>query len=827
MVKKMTKPRKTKSRNTGTKKTVKRLSNIFKPEELSLVEWQRTLRRQEAERDSFVFYEVDRDSSPGEYAVLNPHTKNRYTVFYHGEGHRLNSCSCMDFRTSGLGTCKHLESVKLWLKGQRHRPLLPRPYTTRVYMDYSSSPWPYVYYGTEDREFFSTVFGPLTEDGERISAEGLLHLGEAIGEASESAFFKAGDDAVEFAARAKDDHVRNLRLDALFSDPYWWKGVFREGVVPFPYQKEGMAFAARNRKSIIADEMGLGKTIQAIGTAVLLRNEGFISSALVVCPTSLKYQWKKEISNFTGDDAIVIEGNPLQRKDMYSSPAFFKIVSFNTLNNDVKTLGGMDVDMLIMDEVQRLKNWSTQIAKSARKVKSDYSVILSGTPLENKLEELYSIVQLVDQYLLGPYYLFRAEHIICSESGQVTGYKGLNEVGKTLSRALLRRRKSEVSLQLPSRMDKNLFVPMTKEQMDLHEEFKESVARIIYKWRKMHYLSETDRKRLMNLLSMMRMVCDSSYILDQKTRYDTKVEEAMNIIDEIVESGEEKVVVFSGWERMTRLICRELESRGIGFSNLNGSVPSAKRKDLMDRFMEDPAVRVFVSTDAGSTGLNLQVASYVINLDLPWNPAVLEQRIGRIYRLGQKRGIQVVNLVATGTIEERILKKLKFKTDLFDGVLNGGEDTVFLDDRKLDTLVRDLGFVEEMEEEAPSGGLDAIEEAVVEESEIERRKDDSLPQGACDGVSDSPDPMEESASEEKVPEPSTSDTVPAPEEVIAQGVSFFGKLISTLKDPESSRRLVDTIVREDPSTGKASINIPVSDKRTVMQVFDLIGKLLK
>jgi hypothetical protein len=135
--------------------------------------------------------------------------------------------------------------------------------------------------------------------------------------------------------------------------------------------------------------------------------------------------------------------------------------------------------------------------------------------------------------------------------------------------------------------------------------------------------------------------------------------------------------------------------------------------------------------------------------------------------------------------------------------------------------------VEEMEEEAPSGGLDAIEEAVVEESEIERREDDSLPQGADDGVSDSPDPMEDSASEEKVPEPSTPDTAPAPEEVIAQGVSFFGNLLSTLKDPESSRRLVDTIVREDPSTGKASINIPVSDKRTVMQVFDLIGKLLK
>lgn len=370
---------------------------------------------------------------------------------------------------------------------------------------------------------------------------------------------------------------------------------------------------------------------------------------------------------------------------------------------------------------------------------------------------------------------------------------------------LLRRRKADVSIQLPERIDKNLFVPMTKEQRAVHDEYKEMVARIVIKWQKTHFLSETDRRRLLTGLSMMRMVCDSTYILDQKSRHDTKVEEVLNILQDIFSAGNEKVVIFSGWERMTRLIAGELDSLGIPYSNLNGSVPSAKRKDLIDRFTDDPEVRVFLSTDAGATGLNLQAASYVINLDLPWNPAVLEQRIGRIYRMGQKRNIQVINLVAIGTIEEQMLAKLKFKTDLFDGVLNGGEDEVFLDNNKLETLVTDLGFGEgAAKESALAPEVEAIDEAeekkpIDESSEVET------------------DPVSEESSHD----------VPDSDALIGQGISFLGGLEKTLKDPEASKRLVDTLVKEDPATGQASINIPVSGKETVLQFVSLLGKLLK
>ena len=450
----------------------------------------------------------------------------------------------------------------------------------------------------------------------------------------------------------------------------------------YPYQKEGIRFAAKAERSIIADEMGLGKTIQAIGTAELLCSEGFVENVLIVCPTSLKYQWKREVERFTRSEALVVEGTLAKRLEQYQCKQRYKIVSYNSVCNDIKALRRLETDMVIMDEVQRLKNWDTHIARAARHIVAPYAVLLSGTPLENKIDELYSIVELADQYALGPYYKFRNDHIIVAPNGKVEGYRNLGDIKKKLSHLMIRRRKADVHLQMPERIDQNLFVQMTREQREMHDEFKSGVAAIVLKWQRQHFISEKDRKRLLLLLSQMRMVCDSTFILDQKSRHDTKIDELMNLLDSFLEGGDEKAVVFSGWERMTRLVAQELTRRGIKFEYLHGGIPSAKRKDLVSNFTDRPDCRVFLSTDAGGTGLNLQAATLLVNLDLPWNPAVLEQRIARIYRIGQKRNIQVVNLVSSNSFEEQMIARLKFKSSLFEGALDGGDDTIFAGDDK-------------------------------------------------------------------------------------------------------------------------------------------------
>ncbi|NJO91976.1 MAG: DEAD/DEAH box helicase [Chloroflexia bacterium] len=264
--------------------------------------------------------------------------------------------------------------------------------------------------------------------------------------------------------------------------------------------------------------------------------------------------------------------------------------------------------------------------------------------MENKLEELYSIVQFVDPFVLGPYWKYLSDYRIVDEVGKVKAYQNLNKIGEQLANTMIRRRKKDVLLQLPERMDKTLFVPMTEEQATIHNEYQESVSRLVVKWRRQGFLNEKDRQSLMIFLNMMRMVCDSTYILDQKTRFDTKIGELLSILDEVFAEDNEKVVIFSQWERMTRLVAIELEKQKVKYQYLHGGIPSKKRGILYDEFNNDPECKVFLSTDAGGVGLNLQSASILINLDIPWNPAVLEQRIARIYRLDEKRNVSIINI---------------------------------------------------------------------------------------------------------------------------------------------------------------------------------------
>ncbi len=802
-----------KQSQTEKKKPEARLSNVVKPDNMSLEEWQRTLRRQAAEREMLNVQAVDATLCPGEYRVTNPKSREEYKVVFRAENSMWNYCSCMDFKTSQLGTCKHLEAVKLKLNGHPH--VVNTPSYSSVYLSYRNGRKVSLRIGSNHREEMEQLAKQYFDSHSHLREEAFPIFDQFLSAAAHfDSDFRCYQDAIDFVV----DRRENIRRCNLVEEKYNNEQLdILLDTQLYPYQKEGIRFAAKAGRAIIADEMGLGKTIQAIGTAELLLREGFVDNILIVCPTSLKYQWKREIERFTHREVLVIEGLHTRRLEQYKMPQPYKIVSYNSVCNDLKVLRRMETDMVIMDEVQRLKNWDTQIARAARHINSQYTVLLSGTPLENKLEELYSIVELADQFALAPYYKFRNDHILCDETGKVIGYQNLNTIKKRLQHIMIRRRKSDVHLQLPGRMDQNLFVPMTKEQREMHEEFKSGVAALVLKWKRMHFLSEKDRKRLLLLLSQMRMVCDSTFILDQQSRYDTKIDELMNILDSYLVGGNGKVVVFSGWERMTRLVAQELTQRGIRFEYLHGGIPSAKRKDLVNNFTDQPDSRVFLSTDAGSTGLNLQAASLIVNLDLPWNPAVLEQRIARIYRIGQQRNIQVINLVSADSFEEQMIARLKFKSSLFEGALDGGEDTIFANDDKFKgimSLVADY-----VEEDTSSGVLPCTPMEAPEETEAPRKDlTPSTQTSLFPEVSGESDLSDHSDLPDK---PSSS-----PTDLINQGTTFLSNLVQTLSSPEQTKQLLDTLVHEDPATGQTSVRIPVPDRQTIQNFFSLLGQFL-
>ena len=385
---------------------------------------------------------------------------------------------------------------------------------------------------------------------------------------------------------------------------------------------------------------------------------------------------------------------------------------------------------------------------------------------------------------------------------------------------LLRRRKDEVLRQLPARIDQNIFVPLTREQRTLHDEFYEIVVKIVAKWRRYKFLTEADQRRLMIALEGMRRSADNTYLVDKKTIHGPKIEELEELLQENILEGEEKAVIFSQWLRMTELVEAVLKRNDIGYVHLNGSLPSRKRRDLLTQFKDDDRVRVFLSTDAGGVGLNLQSGSLVINMDIPWNPAVLEQRIGRVHRLGQRRTVRVVNFVSSGSIEARILELLKFKKSVFAGALDqDGEDVVMIGESQ---MKRFLKTVETLTE-----NIEKSDPLVEQQAQREAERDEAL--------------ADRAEQLERDPGTGVAVGVPALESgkgleglntLLVRGAEFLMNLSQTLTAPTrgnatpSSPQSLSPLLERDEVSGRAFLKIPMPEPEAIQTLLSSLGALL-
>ncbi len=467
----------------------------------------------------------------------------------------------------------------------------------------------------------------------------------------------------------------------------------------YPYQAEGALFAVRAGRALIGDDMGLGKTIQAIAATEILARHFGVSRVLVICPTSLKYQWQSEIARFSGRKdkrgARVIGGGRAQRQKDYLLDDFCKITNYEKLQPDLDLIGAWAPELVIVDEAQRVKNWNTIAARALKRIDSPYAIVLTGNAPGEQARRT-DLHRPVRRSASAGADLEAAART--SGQGRDRPRHRLYRAGEdrpdTLAPIMIRRRKSEVLRQLPDRTDQNLLVPMTEHADGLaSQENADDVAKIVQRWRKTKFLSDKDQRRLTCALQNMRMSCNSTYLLDQETDHGVKADELAALLDDLFAEPDAKAVVFSQWTRTHDIVIRRLEARGIGYVSFHGGVPSEKRPALVERFRDDPTCRVFLSTDAGSTGLNLQHASTLVNMDLPWNPAVLEQRIARIHRIGQIRPVQVINFVAKGTIEEGMLSVLAFKRSLSEGILDGGSNEISLGGSRLTRFMKDVESV--------------------------------------------------------------------------------------------------------------------------------------
>src|SRR5712671_4924160 len=617
----------------------------------------------------------------GDYVVQSA-SGRKYRVAMRGPSVFENFCSCADFAVNTLGTCKHIEALLLRLRRrfgrsfdshryQRTRASLSLHYgdTLNVRLRLPSEP------SADLRKIVSDYF-----DSNGFLRKGNLRRFEQVLEK-----LRTVDETAVVYSDVLDFIDRENELTSGLEDEHRYLAQLKKGKRPlegllkvplFPYQIRGALFAACRGRVVLADDMGLGKTIQAIAGAELLRRRRGIERVLVVAPASVKYQWKTEIEKFCNLPAQVIDGLMPYRKKLYASPTFFNLTSYELVLKDIEDMHNMRPDLIILDEAQRIRNWATATARTIKQLKSRYAFVLTGTPLENKLEELYSVVEFVDGRRLGPAFRFLHEHRVEDEKGHLLGYRGLDRIHDQLAPVLLRRTRQEVLKDLPPRTDQVFHVPLTPEQAEPYWEQSEILGQLMHKWQRQKWLSEIDLRRVLCCLQNMRMLCNSTFLYDKRTHHSPKLEEFREIIRELTVEENRKVVVFSEYERMTFLAGEELRKMGIGFVSLHGGVPSRQRGALIEKFKSDPECKVFLSTDAGGVGLNLQAASAVINFEPPWNPARLEQRVGRVHRFGQTQPVQVIHLLTDNSIEERVWETIRLKQALFTGLFDESKDEI-------------------------------------------------------------------------------------------------------------------------------------------------------
>ncbi|MCK5280645.1 MAG: DEAD/DEAH box helicase, partial [Cyclobacteriaceae bacterium] len=438
----------------------------------------------------------------------------------------------------------------------------------------------------------------------------------------------------------------------------------------FDYQKEGIEFVLFRKAAIIADEMGLGKTMQAISAAIQKKKIFGFNKTLIVCPASIKSQWKSEIEKFSEEKAIIVEGTPYEREEIYKNTEhFFFILNYETILRDSRAINKAGFDFLILDEAQRVKNFETKTAASVKRLNTKHVLVITGTPIENKLIDIYSIMSILDPHFFGPLWEFSYQHCLFDPEKQnkINGYYDLQKLNKKLEGVLIRREKRKVLDQLPNLMQINIPVNLSPLQAEYHASYARSIAKIIRK----KFLTPYDLQRLMLLLANMRMVCDSTYLIDDETNESPKLDELKYILLEKLDiaNNDTKIIIFSEWIKVHKLIGKMLRENNIGFVELNGKVPVKLRGELIKKFESNPQSKIFLSTEAGGSGLNLQMADTLINFELPWNPAKKNQRIGRIDRLGQKSNkLTIYNLITRDSIEQQIAAGLLVKQNLFEGV---------------------------------------------------------------------------------------------------------------------------------------------------------------
>jgi hypothetical protein len=699
-----------------------------------------------------------------------------YTSYLEGLNPIKGNCDCPDFVRSSLGLCKHLLVVIENVLSKR-RPAVPLPVNAATpAFDLTWEPH-LALLGQLDRLAglrFDITAAPATRAGslqkhlpdfDAVFSSGapsprslktpearlriLKALSTAMSGSSRARFSLSASPAARLIVREELERVeQTIRNATAAARTLRHLSSLQRSL--YAYQREGVERFISCGRLLLADDMGLGKTTQAIAAGHALFREGRVRRGLIVVPSSLKPQWHREWQDTTRVPAQIVEGTPAERARIYRQcDSGFLIIGYEQLLRDFEHVQRFNPELVVLDEAQRIKNYATKSAIYVKALNPEFRLVLTGTPMENRLEELASILDWVDDLALAPKWRLVPWYTRWESNATSAGRSGarnLDTLRLRMGDSVLRRVRRDVLAQLPARTDTRVPVELTPQQREEHDAFNQVIAKLVAV-RQRRPLSQKEFLQLMQALTQQRIICNGlgqarfeqlwpTYCDAQPDPalidglFAPKLKELRRLVSDLVITQERKIVVFSQWRRMLRLaewsIRDLLAGAGLRASFFTGAESTAQRTRNVVDFHDDPQLRVLFLSDAGGVGLNLQrAASACINLELPWNPAVLEQRIGRIYRLGQKRAIDVYNLVSEEGIESRIAALVGTKQALFSGVFDGTTDEISFE-AAAPFLTQVERLVDTVMPVAPSIKGAADEDVVTLASELETELPDAV-----------------------------------------------------------------------------------------------------
>lgn len=447
-----------------------------------------------------------------------------------------------------------------------------------------------------------------------------------------------------------------------------------------PYQTEGVYWLERLRlmflNGILADDMGLGKTVQAITAITQNNNKNKGARSLIVCPTSLLYNWKEELHKFNPKlRAIVIDGIPNQRKKLLSKMGDFDVIitSYTLLQKDIETYAQVPFSYAILDEAQHIKNRGTRNAKSVKMIQASHRLILTGTPIENSLDELWSLMDFLMPGFLSTYDRFVEKYLRVAGAQQAQNIEYLR---KKVSPFILRRMKSDVLQDLPPVSEIVYHCQLSNVQLELYKSYAASARDELVKLVERDGFDKVQIHVLATLTRLKQICCHPAIFAKEKAEMgdSAKYDMLLELLQILVESNH-KTVIFSQYTRMLQIMREDFEQRGIKFSYLDGTTKN--RLEIVKEFNENVQIPVFlVSLKAGGTGLNLVGADTVIHYDMWWNPAVENQATDRVHRIGQKNSVSSYKLITLNTIEEKIVEMQRRKKGLVKKVVSCDDEAI-------------------------------------------------------------------------------------------------------------------------------------------------------